>query len=182
RGMQAGILFATGIIVGDFLIVYLSYLGAAQILENPRNHLLFSIVGGAMLIIFGLATFTRKVIPKEKTRELQIKLPGPSIYVLKGFFLNFANPFLWFFWISLMVGISSNYGGNKNNIISFFSGALLTIFGTDIGKVIIAQRLKRFITHRVILWINRLVGTVLIVFGIVLIVRIFVNVDLPTIK
>ncbi len=181
RGLQAGLLVATGIILCDGAIVYLSYLGVAQIIENPRNHGLFSIIGGIMLMIFGVATFTRKVLSKEKTKELQIRLPMPATYVVKGFFLNFVNPLLWFFWISLMVGISSNYAGSQSHIISFFLGALLTIYATDIGKVLIAQRLKRFITYRVILWINRVVGAVLFVFGIVLIIRIFVPLDLPTI-
>lgn len=181
RGMQAGFLVATGIILCDGAIVYLSYFGVAQIIEDPRNHDLFSIVGGIMLMIFGVATFLRKVLSKEKTKELQIRLPMPATYVIKGFFLNFVNPLLWFFWISLMVGISSNYAGNQSHIFSFFSGALLTIYATDIGKVLIAQRLKRFITFKVILWINRIVGVMLFIFGLILIIRIFVPVNLPTI-
>lgn len=181
RGFNAGLLIAAGIVLSDFVIVVLSYLGVAQLIENPQHHVLFSTIGGSMLIIFGLVTYKRKVYADETQKELKIKVPGPATYVFKGFFLNIANPFIWIFWISLMVGISSNYGGNRTSIASFFAGALVMIFSTDFLKVLIAQRIKRFITPKVIVWINRIVGVLLIIFGIALIVRIFIQVDLPSV-
>ncbi len=179
RGTKAGVMIAIGIVICDTFIVMLSYFGVAQFIEDPRNQMFFSIISGIILLVFGVFTLTRRALPLDKTREIHVKVPGALTHLTKGFFLNIANPLLWFFWLSLMVGISSNYAGKTSAIISFFSGALLTIFGTDTAKVLIAQRLRQFITHHVISWINRIVGSVLVIFGIVLIVRVFYTVKIP---
>ena len=50
------------------------------------------------------------------------------------------------------------------------------ILFTDTIKVYVASRLKAIIRPMFILWVNRVVGTVLVVFGIVLIFRVFYDV------
>jgi threonine/homoserine/homoserine lactone efflux protein len=175
RGFRAGILIATGIILSDLAIVMLCYFGVTQLLMNQRNYLVLGLLSGFILIGFGLVTFNRKASGLNSSNGGNEKMPRATTFILKGFLLNFANPFIWIFWISLMVGISANYDQNKTAILIFFAGALITIFGTDIAKVIIANRIKRFLTITFMTWVNRVVGVILCSFGVVLIVRVCLN-------
>lgn len=176
RGFRAGAFIAAGIILSDLTIIMLSYLGVTQLLMNQRNYVFLGLLSGIILIVFGLVTFNRKAGALGNNNGETEKMPTVTTFLLKGFFLNFANPFIWLFWISLTVGISANYGQDKSDILIFFAGALLAIFGTDIAKVIIANRIKRFLTITFMTWVNRIVGVILCSFGIVVIVRVCLNV------
>lgn len=175
RGFRAGTLIATGIIFSDLAIVMLSYFGFTQLIMNQRNYLFLGLFSGIILIAFGLVTFTRKAGPLGNNNGETEKMPTATTFLLKGFLLNFANPFIWLFWISLTVGISANYDQDKPSILIFFSGALLAIFGTDLAKVMISNRIKRLLTDNLMTWVNRIVGVILCSFGLILIVRVCLN-------
>ncbi|MBE0661644.1 MAG: LysE family transporter [Bacteroidales bacterium] len=175
RGPRAGVLLALGIIGSDITIVLLCYMGVTQLLVNDRNYLFLGLLSGIIMIIFGIVTYTRKVLDVENGNGLKDKMPGPLTFLLKGYFLNIANPFIWIFWISLMVGISANYDQDKTAILAFFAGALVTILATDFAKVAIANRIKKFLTIAIMTWVNRIVGIILCFFGVVLIARVCFN-------
>lgn len=175
RGLYRGILLAGGIFLSDLTLVVLCYLGAVQIIGNDRNYLMFGVIGGLVLVIFGVVTFLRKVQVTDENNLIAVSIPGPLTYIFKGFFLNFANPFVWLFWVSVMVTVSSGYGTDSWSIKAFFAGSLLTILFTDILKVIIANRLKRYLKPRILIMINHLVGILLVLFGIYLVIRTFLN-------
>jgi len=170
-GWRSGIFLATGIIISDFSVLMLAYLGALQIINKKDNYLIAGIIGGIILILFGIYTFNRKVHFDENNNPIEIKVAGPLTYILKGYFLNIMNPFVWFFWISAMVGVSSNFGDDKHGILIFFSGTLLVVFATDILKVLVASKLKRYLNGRILLLINHAVGILLVGFGIFLMIR-----------
>mgnify|MGYP001335337188 CR=1 FL=1 len=175
RGLYRGILLAGGIFLSDLALVVACYLGAVQVIGNDRNYLMFGIIGGVVLVIFGVVTFLRKVQVTDDNNLIDVKMPGPLTYILKGFFLNFANPFVWIFWVSVMVTVSSGYGADSWSIQTFFAGSLLTILSTDILKVIVAARLKRYLKPRILILINHIVGILLVLFGIYLVIRTFIN-------
>ncbi|KAF0198171.1 MAG: lysine exporter protein (lyse/ygga) [Bacteroidetes bacterium] len=175
RGLYRGILLAGGIFLSDLALVVLCYLGAVQVIGNDRNYLMFGIIGGLVLVVFGVVTFLRKVQVTDDNNLINVKMPGPLTYIFKGFFLNFANPFVWIFWVSVMVTVSSSYSTDSWSIKTFFAGSLLTIFTTDILKVVIASKLKRYLKPRILIMINHAVGILLVLFGIYLVVRTFLN-------
>jgi len=172
RGTKAGVILAFGIFLSDLVIVVCSYLGAAQLLNQGKKSLVVGLIGGTVLIIFGIVTFTKKVQISDSNNLLEQKrLPDPLTYLIKGFFLNFANPFVWFFWFTVMMGISGTYGSEFSAVSAFFGGVLLTIFSTDVLKVFIASRIKKYLTPKILNLVNYVVGILLVVFGIILIIR-----------
>lgn len=175
RGLYRGTILAFGIFLSDVTLVWFCYLGAAQIFGDERNGLLFGIIGGIILIAFGIVTYLRKV--QEASDEMldNIKKPGPVTYIFKGFFLNFANPFIWLFWMSVMVTVSASYGASSFDVKLFFAGSLLTVFSTDLLKVFVANQLKKYLKARYLIVLNHTVGILLVVFGIFLVVRTFIN-------
>ena len=172
RGTRAGVILASGIFLSDLVVVVCSYLGAAQLLNQGKKSLVVGLIGGTILIIFGIVTFTKKVQISDSNNLLEQKrVPGPLTYLVKGFFLNFANPFVWFFWFTVMMGISGTYGSEFSAVSAFFGGVLITIYSTDVLKVFIASKIKRYLTIKILNLVNYVVGILLVVFGIILIIR-----------
>ena len=155
RGTKAGVILALGISLSDLTVLLMSYLGAAQLLVDGKRSLIVGLIGGSILIIFGIVTFTKKVQIDDSSKLLEPKhVPGPITYLVKGFFLNFANPFVWFLWFSIMMGISGTYGSELSSLSALFGGTVLTIFCTDVLKVLIAARIKRYLTPKMLNLIN----------------------------
>jgi threonine/homoserine/homoserine lactone efflux protein len=171
RGMKSGIFLAFGIFMSDISVVYLALLGALQLINQKNNYMIAGIIGGSILIGFGIYTFLHKIHIDDNNKSIEVKIPGPLTYILKGYFLNIMNPFVWFFWISAMVGVSSTYAGDKHGIVIFFIGTLSTVFGSDVLKVFIANRIKEHLNANILVRVNHFVGLLLIAFGIFLIIR-----------
>jgi len=173
RGLKSGIILAFGIFLSDVSVVYLALLGALQLINQKNNYMIAGLVGGLILIGFGIYTFLHKIHIDENNKAIEVRVAGPLTYVLKGYFLNIMNPFVWFFWISAVVGVSSTYGDDKHGIVLFFIGTLATVFGSDVLKVFIANRIKEKLKANILVRVNHFVGLLLIVFGVFLIIRVF---------
>jgi len=174
RGLWAGFMLAFGIFLSDTALVALCLLGALQIInETPENQLAFGIITGIILIIFGIMTFTRKVHLAEEESGEDARTPLLYTFLLKGFFLNFTNPFVWLFWILWVATITSNYKGEPRSVIVIFATTLLVILSTDMLKCFGAYKIKQYVTPRFIQWINWIAGVSLVIFGLFLLVRAF---------
>lgn len=172
RGFKSGVLLAFGIFLSDLTVVVLCALGASQVVYEPNQKMLLGVVGGVILILFGAFTFTRKVnIATDHTKVL-IKVPKPFTFVAKGFFLNFANPFIWVFWIGVVGVVSSTYSERFELMVIFLIGTLGTILATDVIKSFVANKIKRILKPHFMIWLNRFVGISLIVFGVLLMLRV----------
>ncbi len=57
-------------------------------------------------------------------------------------------------------------------VLVFFGTTLITIFLSDVMKCYVGERFKRFLRPRIIFWINRGIGIMLMVFGVILILRV----------
>ncbi len=171
RGFKAGVALAFGVFLSDLFLVLLSFQGVIQVVEQPKNKLAFGIVSGLILIVFGILTYIKK--PKVKAAEVKVKDPRTITYILKGFFLNVANPFIWLFWMGTMVAITSNYEKDENAIMTMFSVTLVTVFLSDTLKSYLAGKLKPLLTEKLLVLINSIAGIGLMIFGVSLMVRAF---------
>lgn len=171
RGFWAAAFLALGIFLSDAAMVALGFFGAVKIFDAEKVALGF--IGGAILIIFGVVTYQRNVTidVDSKAHLAKNDKPGFLTYILKGFAINFTNPFIWFFWMGVVVGFTSNYQGDYFLLLSFFSAALGTVLVMDILKSFSAYQIKRYIQSHNIVWINRFAGIGLVLFGIYLLVR-----------
>lgn len=180
RGFRSGAFLALGIFFSDLTALILTYFGSVQFLgTDPRENTLFSIIGGIILIIFGTFTFIRKIEDPntESNGNALNKVSKPYVYVIKGFFLNAANPGMWFIWITVVVSITASIGVNKNKLYFFLIGVLVTIFGTDLIKCFVSNQIKQYLNTHIMTWMNRIVGIILIGFGTYLIINILVDLE-----
>lgn len=166
-GFRHSVVMALGILVSDSIYVVISHFGVSYLTHNPSFKAGLGYVGGAIMIGFGLASFFKKTFNRPNSGGVLAKDPPRRMKgFLKGLSLNGVNPFVLLFWISIagMVQLKKRY--SEGDRLLFYGGMLLTVFSTDLLKAYIAKRLSKFITPIFMLYMNRAVGVILVVFGI----------------
>ena len=186
-GFKAGVRFAIGISISDILMVSLVTLGVSTLFESGSSRNIISIVGGIIMIVFGVFTFFQKVPQKGKSIQTSTGMSYLK-YIGKGFLFNIANPGVWFYWV-MPVGIAATMGsvplgGNvvltpHESSLLFLVALLAAVFTCDVLKCAIAYKLKTILLPKVIHVINKIVGVILIVFGVYLVVTVFVSIPNP---
>ena len=170
RGFWSGVLLAFGIFLNDVAIVVLGLLGSVNVISGSENYQLMGIIGGGVLIIFGVVTYNRKDLSSNQQKNGNEDLHG-LIYIVKGFLLNLLNPFVWIFWLTVIVSATASYKADVYNLTLFFSSTLGVVLISDIFKVFTASRIKHFLTDKFLIMINKIAGGALILFGSFLILR-----------
>ncbi len=175
KGFKHGVFMAMGISLSDMLLVAISYLIGAQLFDNPQNKVYVGLIGGIILIIFGSVSWAKK---PDILKRRHVKYPTPTgkplyLYTIRGFFLNVANPFLFFFWFGALgfVGKNADEGKMLESTIAFFAGTFATIFATDLLKSYVGGKIKGFLRPRKEIILNKIVGIALVIFGVILIFR-----------
>ncbi len=179
RGFKSAMFISVGVALSDIALIFISYFGLSAILQIGNNQIYIAIVGGIILIFFGIHTFNKKpemLIRRSSNYKTPSGNPGVLTFIGKGFFLNFMNPFLWIFWFSAISGISQQTDPEnfETYILTFFSGTLFAVFSMDILKSFIGYKIKKYLKLRTQYQINRIVGLSLIAFGLFLLIRIFI--------
>jgi threonine/homoserine/homoserine lactone efflux protein len=170
RGIGAGLFLALGIFLNDLVVVVLAMFGAVTLVSGSENYKLMGIIGGSLLVIFGIVTLRRKAMVSE-SEDHENNEPHRLVYVAKGFLLNLANPFVWLFWLSIAVSTAARYKADTYDLILFFSGTLGVVLLSDTLKVFTAAKLSRFLNDKFLIMINKVAGLALFLFGLFLIFR-----------
>jgi threonine/homoserine/homoserine lactone efflux protein len=176
EGFRAGAMVAIGIWVSDSAFVLAVYYGVsylAEIVKAPSFSLILGIAGSILLACFGLLTLL--TIPKGLLSGTLPEYKRSSSYLslfIKGFLINTVNPFTVFFWTSLMGTVVIRDKIEPQQAAYFFGAVLGTIVVTDLLKVILAKKIRYSLRPIHLLWLRRISGSALIVFGIVLLLRV----------
>lgn len=170
RGFREGVLLAFGIFLNDLIIIVLGLIGSVNVIKGSENYRLMGIIGGALLIVFGIGSFGRKKTGN-RTQSFENGNPHFLYFIGKGFLLNLMNPFIWIFWLTVIVSATASYKANTFDLMLFFAGTLATVFLTDTLKVLSASKLSMYVTDNFLKKVNIVAGAGLIVFGVWLILR-----------
>jgi threonine/homoserine/homoserine lactone efflux protein len=176
-GFKSGAALAFGIFFSDLFFVAITVLlvhfGMSDLLSSPKHQAFLGVVGGIVLIIYGVFHFVNIQGKKRDMEAIEIKSPKPYLLLIKGFFLNMFNPFVWIFWIATSTAISSKYEANIYRIIVFFLSVLCMVISTDLLKTFIAHKIKKMLTPIALVRVKYVSGAMLIVFGLYLIYNVF---------
>jgi threonine/homoserine/homoserine lactone efflux protein len=173
-GFRAGVSLALGVFLSDLLlsigICFLFHFGAEDFLSEQKNQSFVGIIGGIILIVFGVVYLTKKEIVKTD-QEINIERPKPIWLATKGFFLNLFNPMVWPLWLGNVtaVGESIEPAYDLRKMILFFVFTLLGVLSADLLKVFVAAKIKRYVTIRLIRIVNWITGLSLLSFGLFLV-------------
>jgi len=175
KGFRRAFFLAAGIASSDIFLIACCYLGIAKLLAIPFFNILMGIIGGIILILYGVFTFLKKEINSEAkieeiTPRIEQKIMTSNkniLYFFKGFLFNVTNPFVWILWL----GITSNSGDTPRNQLFFLVFILATVFSADCLKGYFASKIKKIMSQKFLLIVNKIAGISLGVCGMVMIVR-----------
>ncbi len=174
EGFRAGWMVGLGIWISDVLFVSVTYFFISLVAEITKwDGLEFTlgIVGGIILMLFGLGSLLSKPPSIENMESKAIRQNSYLSLWLKGFLLNTINPFTFFFWIGVSGLVFTNENPTHTEALYFYGGLIGTLVVTDTTKVALAKLIRRWLKPHYILWLRRIVGIVFIVFGVVLLIR-----------
>lgn len=174
NGFKAGVHLALGISLSDIFMVFLTLFGISSLMDNPQSKIVLSVVGGVVMVVFGVFTYMRKTVKKDPTITSAVELqkkPFYLPYIGKGFLFNIANPSVWVYWL-IPVGIASSFPEREQSYL-FMVSLLVTILSFDILKCAISYKLKTILTPKILHILNQVVGVILIAVGVYFIVSEF---------
>ncbi len=172
---KAGLAFVLGVSVSDIMFVTLSNV-AASWLENLKPYEKHIAFGGAIaLMAVGLTGLIRKVKPKRPSATPLEVSGGRYMKIwLSGFLVNTLNPGALITWLGA-VTITANTTGFYRLIL--FGIALIIILGIDFSKVFLADRIKRLLTLRRIIYVQKFSAACILLIGFSLFISTTFNIQ-----
>lgn len=173
KGFKSALIFDFGVILADILFIALAFFSAGNLLEKIKDDPNFLVLGGVLLIAYGLISFVKtsksfRSIVREY-HKVEIKKGYGKLFV-KGFLLNFINIGVLLGWLGFIV-IGTSITTSKNGTLVFI-GTMLTVYLlVDIIKIALAKRLKNKLTPRLIFKTKKIVALVILGFGFVLLAQ-----------
>lgn len=175
QGKIAGLVVGSGIWVSDLLLILGVYFGISSIQKITAwdgFELTMGLAGGIVLALFGLATMLSAPPDMKAWEEGGLQQDSYWKLWIKGFLINTINPFTFFFWISVTTTIVIEDTLSDAYALLFYGGLLGTIIATDIGKAVFSDWIRTRLKPHSILWMRRIAGAMLILFGVILVIRV----------
>lgn len=169
NGHKGGFSFVAGVWVSDILLVVLSNTVTALVSEALEHTRVIAFGGSIFLIFMGVYfVFFKKVsLGKDPAgNDARFRKRDMARVFASGFIINTLNPGVIFFWLGNATVLSLTHTLRERIII--FSVCLLVNMSADVGKVMMAGKLRNKLTLKTLSIINRISGTILIGFGIAL--------------
>lgn len=173
-GIRAGITAGAGIWISDILLIVLSWYFIQllnDIVLTPSFRLTVGVAGGVILIGFGLYNFLSKPVIYTEFTKLSSK--NYLQFFVKGFTINFVNPFTLVFWVTLMTSYVSSNSFDGRKIFILFASIMIVIMTTDTLKVVLAKSVRNFLKQKHIQNFNKISGIIFMAFGLILMIRSF---------
>ena len=169
NGHKGGFSFVAGVWVSDILLVVLSNTVTALVSEALEHTRVIAFGGSIFLIFMGVYfVFFKKVsLGRDPAgNDARFRKRDMARVFASGFIINTLNPGVIFFWLGNATVLSLTHTLRERIII--FSVCLLVNMSADVGKVMMAGKLRSKLTLKTLSVINRISGTILIGFGIAL--------------
>jgi threonine/homoserine/homoserine lactone efflux protein len=168
-GWRAGMSFVLGVSLSDSIYVLLANMASAWLSGLMSHEKTIGYLGAVLLIIFGLYGFFKKIkVTRNRNDDAKVSSRDYFKIFASGFLMNTLNPGVIITWITAVAAISTMTAAYR---LVFFITCLGIILGFDFLKVLLAQRIRRRLTPRNIIYLNRISALCLVVIGIVLFLK-----------
>src|SRR5688572_7997842 len=170
NGREGGFSFIAGVWISDVVLIIASNVFSVLVTNLMEYRKLLGIIGSVFLILMGIFYVFFKKIKLQNADGALVKFTKSDMARIftSGFFLNTLNPNVFLFWLGTATAFASEYSLNERIIV--FSTCLAVNCTADVLKVLMAGKLRSRLTLHNIGLINRVSGTILIGFGLALLV------------
>ena len=172
KGFRAAFAFDLGVILADVIFLFAAFHGSKSFISEVKDNPWLYYAGGLIMIIYGIVMFVRKT--KEVILDDKLVVTNTSRYstlFINGFLLNFINVGVLGFWVGMIVVFGAEFDMDGNKVFNFFAIVVLSYLATDIGKILLAKKLRQKMTPAITYKMKRGMGILLVLFGISLILK-----------
>ena len=174
RGYMAGFISGLGAAAADIIFALIAGFGLTIVINFiEKQHIYFQILGGLFVLYLGLRIFNTN--PVKQLRLQRLNKTRLSQDFASVFLLTISNPMAIFLFIGIMAALKV-----ANDLLSYFELSIL-IAGIAGGAILwwfvlasIANRFRKKIRLKSIWWLNKITGSVVFIFGLVVIISIWV--------
>lgn len=179
NGKEGGFSFVAGVWVSDLVWVLLSNVFSEFVTTMLDFKKPIGIAGSAFLISMGIFyLFFKKVhVHPEDLSLPPLQRSDHARIALQGFLVNTLNPGVMVFWLTSVTAIAVTHSIKERIII--FATCLGLNMAADVGKVVLAGKLRSKLTLHNIKLINRVSGFILLSFGTALLVGVLFFIKKP---
>ncbi len=167
---KTGLAFVLGVSLSDIIYVTLANLATSWLEGLQRYEKYLAYGGGALLVGIGLLGFFRKYVPTRPRPGQRLATRSSGHYVrigLSGFLINSLNPGVVMNWLAAVAVVGSK--GVAFRMV-FFGTCLGLVLGIDFGKVFLADSIRKKLTLRRIMYLQKTSSLLLAGAGLLLIV------------
>lgn len=165
---KAGLAFVLGVSVSDIIYVTLANVAASWLRVLAPYERYIAIGGAIALMVIGLGSFFKKHKPKRPS-SVPVEISGRDVFRiwLGGFLVNTLNPGVLITWLGAVTIIA-----NRPAVYRFilFGVALVIILGFDFIKVFLADKIKRLLTIRRVIYMQRFSAACIFLIGVTLLI------------
>ena len=176
RGVKAAVFVDIGVVLSDIVFFVIAFFSTNSLLNSIKeNSNSWYLLGGVLLVAYAGVSLIKIIQEKNKTENkegAQIEnSPNLLKMVVKGFLLNIINVVVLFYWVGIILYFGPQFEMDETKIYLFFIVIIVTYFTIDLGKIYLAQQLKKKLTDMVIKTIKIVVNTFIVICGLFLIFK-----------
>lgn len=168
RNRKHGFATALGVITSDIIYSLITLLGIGLLIDFlDVNKTYVQIFGGLVLLVLGYYIYRTNPIKHSLEEIEQMETEYVKDY-LKGFAMTLPNFAILLYMITLFANFQFNpvKHGHRGFVLGLFSITLGEVLWW-LGITILVSQLRKFFNRTVLKWLNRIVGSVLMIAGLV---------------
>ena len=173
-GWRAGLSFVAGVSLSDILYVSLANAASGWLGSLMAHGREIGLSGAVLLMGMGAYGLFKKIrVTRNRTDDARVSSRDYWKILGSGFLMNTFNPGVVLTWITAAAAVSNfrQDAPGQGYAVIFFGSCLGLVLGFDILKVFLAQAIRRRLTPRKIVYLNRISALCILVIGLFLFVR-----------
>lgn len=176
KGARAALILDIGVILADVFYIAIAFYSSKQLLEDLKDTPSLFLIGGAVIFAYGL----QNVIKKDRVKYEKVSIKKSDFFglVAKGFFLNVINIGVLIFWLGAMVIAGHKLKFDTVDTSIYFGSVIGTYLIIDLIKIALAKEFKKKLTDEVLNNVKKIIGFILMSFGIILSMKAFVTAEM----
>lgn len=176
KGIKAAIFVDIGVVISDILFFVIAFFSTNTLLNSIKENTgSWYFLGGVLLVAYAGVSLIKIIQEKNNPENKEgAKLENsPNLFkmVIKGFLLNIINVVVLFYWVGIILYFGPQLEMDESKIYLFFVVIIVTYFTIDLGKIYLAQQLKKKLTDFVIKTIKIVVNSFIVICGLFLIFK-----------
>jgi threonine/homoserine/homoserine lactone efflux protein len=176
KGVKAAIFVDIGVVFSDVVFFVIAFFSTNSLLKSiEENTDSWYFLGGVLLVAYAGVSLIKIIQEKNNPENTEGALiensPNLIKMVIKGFLLNIINVVVLFYWVGIILYFGPQLEMNESKIFLFFIIIITTYFTIDLGKIYLAQQLKKKLTDIVIKTIKIATNSFIVICGMFLIFK-----------